>query len=86
MSEQIAVRIADEDLVALDESVANGSYPNRAAAIRAGIHLVLRQERERRITAAYEQAYGDRPQDDWFAESSAQAMGEMLARRAKRGR
>ena len=85
MSEQIAVRIADEDLAALDESVSNGAYPNRAAAVRAGIDLLLRKERDRSIGAAYRRAYGDHPQDDWFAESSAQAMGDQLSRRTKRG-
>ena len=84
MSEQIAVRIADDDLVALDESVRNGSYPNRAAAVRAGIELVLRHERERSIAAAYRRAYDEHPDDGWFAESSAKAMGEVLAARAKR--
>ena len=85
MSEQIAVRIADEDLAALDESVRTGTYPNRAAAVRAGIALVLRQERNRGIAEAYRRAYGEHPGDRWFAESSAQAMGEVLARRPKNG-
>ena len=85
MSEQIAVRIADEDLAALDESVRAGTYPNRAAAVRAGIALVLRQERDRGIAQAHRRAYGEHAQEDWFAESSAQAMGEVLARRPTSG-
>ncbi len=61
---QIAVRLAEEDLRELDAAIAGGAFPNRATAMRLGLQWVLREERERRIAAAYRRAYADREPDE----------------------
>ncbi len=68
MSVQIAVRLADEDLERLDAAVARGAFPSRAAAVRAGLIWLLRQEREAQIEAAYRRAYSTHPQEEWVGE------------------
>ena len=69
MTIQIPVRIPDEDLAELDAAIARGSFPNRSAALRAGLDLLLREERERAIDEAYRRGYGAHPQEDWIGEA-----------------
>jgi Arc/MetJ-type ribon-helix-helix transcriptional regulator len=68
MTIQIPLRIPDEDLAELDAAIARGSFPNRSAALRAGLELLLREERERAIDDAYRRGYGEHPQEDWIGE------------------
>ncbi len=82
MSQQIAIRLHDEDLAALDAAVAAGRYPSRAAAVRAGIGELVREQRNREIAEEYRRAYSEHPQEPWFAEASAQLAGERLAERS----
>ena len=42
MAQQIAIRLPDDDLAALDSAVAAGRFPSRAAAVRAGVHELVR--------------------------------------------
>jgi Arc/MetJ-type ribon-helix-helix transcriptional regulator len=63
MSVQIAVRLADDELARLDDAVARGLFPSRAAAVRAGLAAVLRAAREAQIADAYRRGYGADPQD-----------------------
>lgn len=81
MTQQIAIRLPNEDLAALDAAVAAGRYPTRAAAVRAGVHALMQAERDREIAEAYRRAYTAKPQEPWFAEASAHATGERLAER-----
>jgi Arc/MetJ-type ribon-helix-helix transcriptional regulator len=81
MNRQIAIRLPDEDLAVLDAEVAAGHFPSRAAAVRAGVHEFVSAQRSREIADAYKRAYGAVPQEAWFAEASAQAVGELLAER-----
>ncbi|MCB0829112.1 MAG: ribbon-helix-helix protein, CopG family [Solirubrobacterales bacterium] len=76
---QIAVRLSDDELAALDEAVAAGRYPSRAAAVRAGLAALGERERRREIAEAYREAYERLPQDEWFAESVAAMVGGRLA-------
>jgi Arc/MetJ-type ribon-helix-helix transcriptional regulator len=46
-TEQIAVRLPEDLLTALDDLVARGVYASRAAAARAGIEAVLELDRRR---------------------------------------
>lgn len=46
-TEQIAVRVPEDLLVALDDLVARGVYESRAAAVLAGIEAVLEPHRRR---------------------------------------
>jgi Arc/MetJ-type ribon-helix-helix transcriptional regulator len=63
MSLQIAVRLSDTEVEKLDALVATGRYPSRAAAVRAGLDLLFREEREREIVEAYRRGYGAHPQE-----------------------
>ena len=67
MDVQIAVRLADEDLESLDAAIARGAFASRAAAIRAGLHCVLREEREAQIEAACRLAAAGDAADDGIA-------------------
>lgn len=66
---QIPVRIPEEDARALDEVVARGRYASRSEALREGLALLLREEREREIEEAYRRGYEKYPQEDWIGET-----------------
>lgn len=70
MSKQIPLRISEQDLKELDATIASGRYPNRSAALRAALELLLAHERERLIEEAYRSGYGRHPQEDWIGETS----------------
>jgi Arc/MetJ-type ribon-helix-helix transcriptional regulator len=61
---QIAVRLSEEELRALDSAVADGSFVSRAQAVRAGIRLLERELRERRVAESYRAAYAAAPLTD----------------------
>lgn len=56
-TEQIAVRLPEELLAALDDLVARGVYDSRAAAARAGIEAVLELDRRRLTDQAIVDGY-----------------------------
>jgi Arc/MetJ-type ribon-helix-helix transcriptional regulator len=56
-SEQVAVRVPEELLAALDELVDRGAYESRAAAVRAGIEAVMELERRRQTDDAMIEGY-----------------------------
>ena len=58
---QIAVRLDVSEIERLDRIVAEAGYSSRAAAVRAGIELLGRSGRERRIARSYERAYREAP-------------------------
>ena len=68
MTTQVPVRLTESDLAALDAAVASGRFANRSEALRAGLELILREEREREIDDAYARGYGEHPQEDWVAD------------------
>jgi Arc/MetJ-type ribon-helix-helix transcriptional regulator len=61
---QIAVRLSDDELRALDSAVADGSFRSRAEAVRAGIRLLEQKLRETRIATSYRKAYADPLSED----------------------
>lgn len=77
------MRIPTEDIERLDEAIKHGHFPSRAAAVRAGIDHVLREAREREIEESYRRAYSKHPREEWIAEASAAAMGELLEQRER---
>ena len=79
MSQQIAVRIPDDELSALDTAIARGRFPNRAAAVRKGLELLLREERESEIEDAYRRGYGAHPQEAWVGEAGIAAFAALVA-------
>lgn len=68
MTVQIPVRIPERDAELLDEAVARGRFASRSEALREGLALLLREEREREIEEAYRRAYTEFPQEDWVGE------------------
>ena len=79
MTVQIPVRISEEDLSELDTTIARGRYPNRSAALRAALKLLLRAERERQIEEAYRRGYGEQPQEEWIGEFGLWAGAQLIA-------
>lgn len=80
MAQQIAVRIPSEDLARIDAAVERGRFASRAAAVRAGLELLLKVEREREIAEEYRRAYAASPQEDWVGEAGL-ALGAALITR-----
>jgi Arc/MetJ-type ribon-helix-helix transcriptional regulator len=79
MSQQIAIRIPDHDLSALDEAIADGRFPSRAAALREALTRLLRDERRRAIEEADRRGYGTHPQEEWVGESGLAAFAALVA-------
>ena len=52
----------------MDEVISSGRFANRSDVLRAGLELILREEREREIDAAYARGYGRHPQEEWVGE------------------
>lgn len=64
MSVQIPVRIPEEDARRLDNAVASGRFASRSDALREGLAMLLREEREAEIIEAYRRGYEKHPQED----------------------
>jgi Arc/MetJ-type ribon-helix-helix transcriptional regulator len=79
MSVQIAVRLADQELERLDAAIARGTFPSRAAAVRAGLHRLLQEEREKQIDAAYRRAYSSDSDVDGVGEAGLVLGAALLA-------
>lgn len=81
MGEQVAVRLDGEQLREVDQLVRAGAFPNRAAAVRAGLVLVLREQRRRTIAEAYQRGYTRRPQSgddlEWVETAGQVSLAEM---------
>lgn len=81
MSEQIAVRIPEDELTRLDEVVAAGVFDSRAAAVREGLRRVLTEQREREVRRVYEAAYAQAADDAAVGEAGAALAAEILDER-----
>ncbi len=73
-----AIRIPDEDLRALDEAIARGRFPNRAAALREALTGLLREERRRAVEDADRRGYGAAPQESWVGELGLAAFASLV--------
>ena len=76
MTVQIPIRIPDEDAERLDAVVASGRYASRSDALRQGLDLILRQERDREILESYRRAYAEHPQEE--SEIGLWALSELV--------
>lgn len=56
-TQQVAVRLPLELLATVDRLVADGVYPSRAAAVRAGLEAVADAERRRQVDQAVVEGY-----------------------------
>jgi Arc/MetJ-type ribon-helix-helix transcriptional regulator len=78
-TEQIAVRLSRERLVLLDELVARGVYESRAAAVRAGIDVVVELDRRRAADAAIAEAYRAVPPTEAERAAAVASLREAIA-------
>lgn len=56
-TQQIAIRLSEDQLAAVDDLVDRGVYANRAAAVRAAIDVVVELDQRRRIDDAVIEGY-----------------------------
>jgi Arc/MetJ-type ribon-helix-helix transcriptional regulator len=78
MSAQIAVRIPERYLAALDEAVRAGRFASRAAAVREALDRLLAAEREREIAEEYRRAYAQHPEEEWVGRVGEALMAESI--------
>lgn len=77
---QIAIRLDDNELGALDRLVAEGGYPSRAAAVRTALSELRRAAADREVAGRYAQAYGATPQtvdEERLAVTGADLLGAL---------
>lgn len=77
MAQQVTFRITDREAEQLAEVVRQGRYPNRTAALRAGLTRTISDERERVIDEQYRRGYGEHPQEEWVGQAG-QELGDRL--------
>jgi len=70
MTHQIAVKIPDDVLEAVDRLVADGRFPSRSGAVRAGLDMLVRQADRELIDRAFADGFRRRPEgSDELAEA-----------------
>lgn len=85
MTVQLAIRIPADQATRLDEAIARGSFPNRTAAIRAAVELLLDEERASTIDEAYRRGYGRHPQEEWVGRMGLAAFAAYVDAEERRG-
>lgn len=80
MTSQIAIRIPDQQLKELDESVKRGEFASRTDAVRHALTGLLAELREREIAREYRDAYTRHPQDPKIGEAGAILLAEFYKR------
>jgi Arc/MetJ-type ribon-helix-helix transcriptional regulator len=76
MAQQIAIRIPDEHLQALDQAVAAGTFESRAHGVREALWRLLAELREQEIARQYREAYTRQPDDPAIGEAGAKLLAE----------
>jgi Arc/MetJ-type ribon-helix-helix transcriptional regulator len=80
MTQQIAVRIPDDQLKALDDAVRVGAIKSRADGVRQALTRLLGELREQEIAREYREAYARHPQDPAIGEAGAKLLAEAFER------
>ncbi len=78
-TEQIAVRLPEEQLARLDDLVRSGVYESRAAAVRAGVEAVLELARRRQADRAVIEGYRTQPPTGSEHTAAVASMREAIA-------
>jgi len=78
-TEQIAVRVPAEQLAVLDDLVDRGVYETRAAAVRAGIEVVLELDRRHRDDRSIVEGYQRMPATDAEKAAAIASMRDAIA-------
>jgi len=80
MTQQIAVRIPDDQLKALDDAVEAGVFESRADGVRRALALLLRDLREKQIGREYREAYARHPEDPAIGRMGIKLLAEAVRR------
>lgn len=64
MTTQIAVKLPDATVAELDRLVSGGAFSSRSEAVRAGLALVLAQDRAQAIDRAFAEGFARVPDSD----------------------
>ncbi|HEV7482048.1 MAG TPA: ribbon-helix-helix domain-containing protein [Solirubrobacterales bacterium] len=80
MTQQIAIRIPDAQLQALDDAVEAGSFESRADGVRQALARLLSELREEKIAREYREAYARHPDDPAVGEAGAKLLAEAFRR------
>jgi Arc/MetJ-type ribon-helix-helix transcriptional regulator len=85
MSQQIAVRIPNDQLEALDRAVESGAFESRAHGVREALTRLLAELREEQIAREYREAYTRHPDDPAVGEAGALLLAEAFRRAEEKG-
>lgn len=80
MSQQIAIRIPDDQLRELDDAVKAGHLESRADGVRRALKQLLDDLREQEIALEYRRAYERYPLDPAIGEAGAKLLAEAIRR------
>ncbi len=70
MTQQIAVKLSEDLITALDNLVASGRFESRSGAVRAGLRLVIRDAVREQIDRSFADGFRRMPEtDDEIAEA-----------------
>lgn len=78
-SEQIAVRLPEALLEALDRLVERGIYDSRAVAVREGLELLVELDRRRLIDTAIADGYRRHPPSSTETDAAWASLREAIA-------
>lgn len=80
MTQQIAVRIPEDQLQALDDAVEAGAFESRADGVRRALARLLRDLREEQIGREYREAYARHPEDPAIGRMGIKLLAEAVRR------
>jgi Arc/MetJ-type ribon-helix-helix transcriptional regulator len=80
MSQQIAIRIPDDQLQALDKAIEARHFESRADGVRQALKQLLDDLREQEIALEYRRAYERYPLDPAIGEAGAELLAEAVRR------
>ncbi len=80
MTQQIAIRIPDDQLQALDDAVEAGRFESRADGVRQALAQLLRELREEQIGREYREAYARHPEDPAIGRMGIELLAEAVRR------
>lgn len=78
-TEQIAVRLPVEQLAVLDDLVGRGVYETRAAAVRAGIEVLLELDRRRQDDRSIVEGYRRIPPSETDRAAAVASLRDAIA-------
>lgn len=78
-TEQIAVRLPEEQLALLDDLVGRGVYESRAAAVRAGIEALLELDRRREDDRSIVEGYRRIPPSETETATAVASLRDAIA-------